>query len=166
LLSALRKIRESKNNQQSQTLFEDTKEAWLEKDETGPENENVHFGRFVWNRKKSNDNITDTDDGRGFSFYYARYVFNDKYVYEAFNETNPENEKTVGIIPKGNEKVMVVINAAIEDSLIRIISAWEVDDTSIWAKRYWKHRKFKESQTQETIENQSRLVESFFKNRR
>jgi uncharacterized DUF497 family protein len=127
------------------TPFEDTKEAWFEKDIAGPENEDVHIDRFVWNRKKSNDNITDTKDGNGFSFYYARCVFNDKFLIEAFNENNPENEKSIGIVPEGNQKVMVVINTSEgEDGLIRIISAWEVDDTSIWAKKYWQHRKLKE----------------------
>jgi hypothetical protein len=197
----LKKLKEIKKPQKP---FEDTKEAWFDKDKTGPENEDVRVGRFIWNRKKSNDNIIDTGDGdgKGFSFYYARCVDNDKFIYEAFNETNFENVRMVGIIlvrqpgwlslksckmprilrflaevirklkfpnnsivPNGNEKVMVAIDAITEGNLTRITSAWEVDNTSIWAKRYWTRRKFKESQTKKTLKNHQRLVGEYYKNK-
>ena len=120
------------------TPFEDTPQAWYEVDTTGPENEDVVCGNFVWHREKSNKNIKDTGDGKGFSFYLARYVFEDPYSVEIENETNPENDKTLGIVAENN--VMVVINAKIENDKIRIISAWEALPQSKYTTIYNKHK--------------------------
>lgn len=120
------------------TPFEDTPQAWYEVDTTGPENEDVVCGNFVWHREKSNKNIKDTGDGKGFSFFLARYVFEDPYSVEIENETNPENDKTLGIVAENN--VMVVINAKIENDKIRIISAWEALPQSKYTTIYNKHK--------------------------
>lgn len=127
-----------KEDATSNVPFEDTPQAWFEIDTTGPESEDVICGNFVWHREKSNKNITNTGDGKGFSFYLARYVFEDPYVVEIENETNPENDKTLGIVAENN--VMVVINAKLEGDKIRIISAWEALPVSKYTKIYNKHK--------------------------
>jgi uncharacterized DUF497 family protein len=109
-----------KNIKETQIPFENTREACFEEDTTGPENEDVYVDKFVWSRKKSNDNLKDTGNSKGFSFYYARYVFDDDFKYEAFNETNPEKEKTVGIVLQGNQKAVVVIDTIEENGLISV----------------------------------------------
>jgi uncharacterized DUF497 family protein len=138
--------------------YKDTPQAWFEKDESGPESEDVHIGDFIWNRKESNENITDVGGGKGFSFYYARYVFNDENSKTFYNETNPENEKTVGMVTK--DKVMVVIDTLTEGNLIRIISAWEVDDSSIWARRYHQNKKHK----RESIKIEAKRIKTLIDN--
>lgn len=120
------------------TPFEDTPQAWYGLDTTGPESEDVVCGNFVWHREKSNDNLKDTGDGKGFSFYLARYVFDDPYSVEIENETHPENDKTLGVVLENN--VMVVINAKVENDKIRIISAWEALPQSKYIRIYDKHK--------------------------
>ena len=71
------KLEQASKTKNETTPFEDTPQAWYELDTTGPENEDVVCGNFVWQREKSNKNIEDTGDGKGFSFYLARYVFED-----------------------------------------------------------------------------------------
>lgn len=132
------KLEQASKTKNETTPFEDTPQAWYELDTTGPENEDVVCGNFVWHREKSNKNIKDTGDGKGFSFYLARYVFEDPYSVEIENETNPENDKTLGIVAENN--VMVVINAKVENDKIRIISAWEALPQSKYTSIYNKHK--------------------------
>ena len=80
----------------SNVPFEDTPQAWFEIDTTGPESEDVICGNFVWHREKSNRNITDTGDGKGFSFYLARYVFEDPYVVEIENDPDFHSKPVIG----------------------------------------------------------------------
>ena len=132
------KLEQASKTKNETTPFEDTPQAWYELDTTGPENEDVVCGNFVWHREKSNKNIKDTGDGKGFSFYLARYVFEDPYSVEIENETNPESDKTLGIVAENN--VMVVINAKVENDKIRIISAWEALPQSKYTSIYNKHK--------------------------
>ena len=137
------------------TPFEDTPQAWYGLDTTGPESEDVVCGNFVWHREKSNNNLKDTGDGKGFSFYLARYVFDDPYSVEIENETHPENDKTLGVVLEN--KVMVVVNAKVENDKIRIISAWEAsakNDVEHY-KMYEIHRKIIDN-----LKNKTRVVES------
>ena len=106
----------------------DSREAWFFIDVSGSENEDVIVDSFIWNRKKSNENITDTRQGKGFSFYYARHAFDDEFSTFTYNEQNPENTKLLGIV---DEKVMVVINYELENNNYRIISAWETDNQNL-----------------------------------
>ncbi len=122
--------------------YEDSYEAYYEKDKTGPENEDVICGKFVWNRKKSNENITDTSDGKGFSFYLARHAFDDKFKVTIKDKTNEKNKQTLGVVA-GDEKLMVVVNVKTEGDKIRIISAWKTEDFSRYAKLYYDTNKNK-----------------------
>jgi len=117
----------------------DSLDAYFSVDISGPEGEDVLVDNFVWSRRKSNENIKDAHGkGKGFSFYYARRVFvDDDDSYEIYNEQNPDNFKTLGIV---YEKVMVVINCMWDDDRIRIISAWELDDESDLGRRYWARK--------------------------
>jgi hypothetical protein len=61
--------------------------AWIKVDT--PENKNIrinvkdNFGSYIWHRKKSNDNIRGkVEDGKGFSFFFARYAYSDEFKYE------------------------------------------------------------------------------------
>ena len=128
-----------------------SQEAFFSKDVSGLENEDVIVGDFIWNRGKSNENIIDTGDGKGFSFYYARHVFSDNDNIDVYNEQNPDNFKTLGIIDKN---VMVVINCETENERIRIISAWEVDNNNPLAVRYFRKKNMKKDKKhfQENIE--------------
>jgi uncharacterized DUF497 family protein len=127
---------------ESVTVNPNSENAYYEKDVSGPENEDVHINdgkiHFVWNRGKSNENISNTGDGKGFSFYLARHVYKDPNVlYIDCSEGNTDNEdrtRVVGIIP-GDEKTMSVIDIVNEDNNSkRIISANYVDASSKWAK--------------------------------
>jgi uncharacterized DUF497 family protein len=102
----------------------------------------VVLENFVWRRKKSNENVQDRGDGKGFSFYLARHIFDDPY-FTTTTATDPENEREVGIIP-GDDQVMIVMDTEIERSKIRIISACHADNSSRWADLYWKNRKRRE----------------------
>ena len=137
------------------TPFEDTPQAWYGLDTTRPESEDVVCGNFVWHREKSNNNLKDTGDGKGFSFYLARYVFDDPYSVEIENETHPENDKTLGVVLEN--KVMVVVNAKVENDKIRIISAWEAS-----AKNDVEHYKMYEIHRRiiDNLKNKTRVVES------
>ena len=111
--------------------------AYFSKDISGPENEDVFVEDFVWNRGKSNENLTNMRQGKGFSFYYARHAFEDEDCLHIFDIENLDNTKSLGII---FEKVVIVINCINENNKIRIISAWEDNDT-ILSDIYWKNKK-------------------------
>jgi hypothetical protein len=91
----------------------DSQEAWFSIDASGPENEDVIVDKFIWNRKKSNENLTDPRQGKGFSFYYARHAFDDDFCCDVYNEQHPENEKLLGVV---YQNVMVVINLRYENN--------------------------------------------------
>jgi uncharacterized DUF497 family protein len=115
----------------------DSELAYFSKDLSGPEDEDVFVDCFVWRRDKSNQNLIDTEHGKGFSFYYARHGFEDEDCLNIFNIENPDDiVKTLGIIYK---KKVIVITSIDEDDKIRIISAWEDDDTYL-TERYWKNK--------------------------
>jgi uncharacterized DUF497 family protein len=153
-------------------------EAYFEK-EPGDENEDVVLVDeiedrkiiFTWNRKKSNDNIVDFGYGKGFSFYLARHVFRDPFFTTTI-ATDPENKRGVGII-LNDENVMLVIDSELKENKIRIISAYYVDDTSIWSKLYWSNRRkneffgslSKKTESDEEIERRAKLIEAWEKRR-
>jgi uncharacterized DUF497 family protein len=167
------------------TLDPDSREAYYEKD-PGNENEDVIVldeieGKkvvFSWNRKKSNENIFDTDDGKEeFTFYLARHVFKDHFSLTT-SDMSPnaklENDLEIGIIP-GDKQEMVVVNVNSENwDKIRIISAYYIDGNNRLAKEYWKNRKKRElleshtikQESIEEIEKRRRLIEEWRKNRK
>jgi len=91
---------------------------------------------FIWNKGKSNDNIDDTDEGKGgFSFYEARYVYRDPYKQkDIVKASNPDGCSIAGTIFQGDSEVMLVIQERIEgkdeegDPKIRILSATYASD--------------------------------------
>ena len=115
----------------------DSPTAYFSIDTSGPENEDVAVENFIWNRKKSNENLIDTGQGKCFSFYFARHIFDDEDFCNIYNEQNPENIKSLGIVYKN---VIVVINTEFEHDKIRIISAWEVEKDSQLSKIYWNNK--------------------------
>ena len=115
----------------------DSREAYFSVDVSGPENEDVIVDRFIWNRKKSNENLSDPRQGKGFSFYLARHVFDDDFNCDVYNEQNPDNVKKLGIVYRN---VVVVIYFEFEDDKIRIISSWEEEEDSTLSKIYWRNR--------------------------
>ena len=114
-----------------ETAYKDSEAAFFEIEPGNPNEEvTVKDGNltFVWNRGKSNENITDTRSGKeGFSFYYARYAFKDKFkVFDSSLASDPKNEGILGTVPNGS-RVMIVINVkadALEKGVIRIVSAY------------------------------------------
>ena len=79
-----RVLRETKKNDTNDPskFNPDSKEAYFEKDSTGPEENDIIVGKFIWHREKSNNNLNDTRDNKGgFSFYYARRIYDDDYFY-------------------------------------------------------------------------------------
>jgi len=116
----------------------DSKEAYFSRDVSGPEDEDVVVDNFIWHRKKSNDNLSDEGQGKGFSFYYARNAFKDQFHCYVPNKRNPNNFRLLGIVYRN---VMVVIHCEYEDdNTIRIISAWETSEDSKDSNTYWENK--------------------------
>jgi len=121
---------------------------------------------FVWDRRKSNDNIVDPRPGKGFSFYLARHVFEDEnYIF--FSREKPRENEVVGIIP-GDKNIMTVARIIIErEKRIRIISASYVDEDSpqgiAYAENKWMrslHGKSKRKiENDEEIEERRKIIE-------
>jgi uncharacterized DUF497 family protein len=130
-----RTLRETK--EKTETPYKNTEQAWYEKEQGNPKEDVVvvdKFGNyqvvFKWTRKKSNENIFSTGTGKeGFSFYFARYIFTDSFLYE--NDALSNTDGATGVIGRINIKnrEMLVINAVEEATdTIRIISAYYADD--------------------------------------
>jgi hypothetical protein len=65
---------------------QNTLNAWIREDTPEEENARVEvkdsFGFYTWHRKKSNDNVRGKiENGKGFSFFFARYAYFDKFKY-------------------------------------------------------------------------------------
>jgi len=128
----------------------DSKEAFFARDISGSEDEDVVVDDFVWHRKKSNENLTDTGQGKGHSFYLSRHVFDDDFYNYVPNPQNPENSKVLGIV---FEKVMVVIEFEEDDGdTKRIISSWEVEEHSELSDVYWKNRRKEEKRMNQKLQ--------------
>jgi len=86
---------------------------------------------FVWSRRKSNENVMDTGQGKtGISFYQARYVYRDPYLdKDSVKTTNPGGLSVVGTVFNNDKEAMLVIKERLEgkdeegDPKIRIFSA-------------------------------------------
>ncbi len=151
-------ITKPENCHSPKEVYKDSREALYEK-ELGNEDDDVevtdrriHDGKlftFVWNRGKSNSNIDNTRDGKlGFSFYYARYVYRDEYLWEVPELTrDTRNTAFLGRIiedPETNEEfdlpVMLVIQAkkesVISNKRIRIVSAYFYYN-ELYTRRYF-----------------------------
>ena len=138
-IEKIRKIIEERKLQE-QAESDDLYEKFYEPEEGEP-NEDVYYENFVWNRKKSNDNIKDTGDGKGFSFYYAAQVWKDDDHYtikDKNNKEHPDNNITLGLVT--TENIVVVVNAELENGKIRIISAWEDVNEGHYTETYIKHK--------------------------
>ena len=87
-----------------------TLNAWIRIDTPEKENERVNvsddFGTNNWHRLKSNENVKGKiSDGKGFSFFFARYAFFDKYKYrdESFvTNTNLDYSSFLASVPFEN----------------------------------------------------------------
>jgi hypothetical protein len=115
-------------------LDPDSIEAWYDEDKTGAETDLVRVGNFIWYREKSNENVTNIDDGKGFSFYYARYAFNDKK-----KRTIQQKEGRNKTVAKISDSVYSVIDTEDDRNFTRIISAWKITDPySQWIRFYYR----------------------------
>jgi hypothetical protein len=132
------------SNQEKAAGYKDSEDARYEK-EVGDPNEDVFVKdtfkngeiiTFIWNRKKSNDNVDDTGTGKeGFSFYQARYVYRDPYKQKGTVKTsNPNGLSVVGTIFEGDEEAMLVVQEKEEgkdkegNRKVRIFSATYAND--------------------------------------
>ena len=79
---------------------------------------------FDWFREKSNENIVN----QGFSFYYARQVFDDAYGYVSEDPNNSSSEERFLQIGKvfgiQSEPLLVVVNTKYIGGVYRIVSAF------------------------------------------
>jgi uncharacterized DUF497 family protein len=136
-------------------VYKDSEAALYEKECESEENADVEVldrrrdtGKilhFIWDRKKSNDNVDDIRLGkRGFSFYYARYLYRDAYILECPELAKGLNNTAfIGMIEEEDdeEDVLLVIQAKHEEkNRIRIISSYYKEDYNL-LKRYTKHIK-------------------------
>jgi uncharacterized DUF497 family protein len=115
----------------------DSKEAFFSIDVSGPENEDVTVEDFIWNRKKSNENILDTRQGKGFSFYYARHAFTDvnKRIIHLGNGRNK-------IVARISDSVYIVIDTEDDRNFTRILSAWKITEPyNDWIRFYFRSGK-------------------------
>jgi hypothetical protein len=142
------------NNQKERSLvsYKDSEEARFNK-EVGDTQEDVTIKdvftnglkiTFVWNRGKSNENVTDIGDGKkGFSFYQARYVYRDPYSQKNIAKvSNPGGLSVVGTVFEDDQEAMIVIQEKEEgkdeegNRKIRIFSATYAPD--ILQLKYFK----------------------------
>ena len=75
---------------------QNTLAAWIREDMSNYEEIKVYdnYGRYEWQRDKSNENVRgDIKDGKGFSFFFARYAYLDSSPYEdeSFVTNNDNN---------------------------------------------------------------------------
>jgi uncharacterized DUF497 family protein len=92
--------------------------------------------RFIWNRKKSNENFKDRGDGKGFSFYFARYAYRDRNKVECPElARDPANTSYLALIEKDGEDILFVVQAKKIDTQgrIRIVSAYHRNDGRAWS---------------------------------
>jgi len=126
----------------------DSYEAYYEPDHGDPNelvevNDDVYT--FTWNRGKSNDNLTDTGEGKGFSFYLARRAYYDRYrLIDQRLATDINNTGILGRVDT-DPKLMIVINLeedfSNDDNRIHIISAYYTDNPKL-IKKYENHKRF------------------------
>jgi hypothetical protein len=97
------------------------------------------YENFEWDQNKSNQNIENQGDGKGFSFYFARYAYNDNYlyrdsslssggysgvlasIYSDFLKKFHNSQLSQKLSPNG--RILLVIDKIDENSRINIISA-------------------------------------------
>jgi len=87
-----------------------TLEAWIRVDTPEKEHERVYvsdnFGSHNWHRSKSNENVRgNKSDGKGFSFFFTRYAYSDKFKYDDesyVTNTNPDYSSFLASIPFEN----------------------------------------------------------------
>ena len=90
--------------------------------------------RFAWERWKSNDNLKDMRDRKGFTFFFARQAYYDDYMLECPELATGENTTAfVGqILDEKDQKfdnipTLIVIQATDEKDFIKIASAYRRD---------------------------------------
>jgi len=123
---------------------------------------------FMWHRRKSNENVKE----KGFSFYLARHVFKDAdKIVDPELASDPGNTGIAGIV-RGNDKVMIVLNAKsdiLEKGIIRIVSAYYTTDQNlIWRYNHIKklRRKYEsmmpsEEELDKLAEHNKRIFEEY-----
>jgi len=114
--------------------YKDSKVAFYEKEE-GDEDElvtvidsftNGTSIEFTWHRKTSNENICRPGDGKnGFSFYFARRIYRDPYIWKRPDlAADKNNTADLGRIGKAGKKAMLIVQVKeIEKGKIHIVSA-------------------------------------------
>ena len=80
-----------------------------------------HIARFEWDEKKSERN----KKSRGFAFDEARYVFDDPYALEFYDEAHSENETRFARLGYAGDRLLWVVFTAPGErgETIRIVSA-------------------------------------------
>ena len=87
---------------------------------------------FEWDREKSNETLRD----KGFSFYFARCVFRDEYLFfaEDKNNPNPSEDRFLAVgkpFDLQGVALLVVVNIKFEGNKYRIISAYPNESTRL-----------------------------------
>ncbi|MDR0556621.1 MAG: hypothetical protein LBG43_01930 [Treponema sp.] len=145
----LREIKKVEINDPSK-FNPDSEEACFGKDNTGPEENDVIVGKFIWHREKSNSNLDDTGDNKGgFSFYYARRIYDDDYFYYIPIRKNkktviPGRGHGVGRLPQPDNSPLLTIDMKEEiqgKKYIRIISARYTNKAEVEMYEYNKEMK-------------------------
>jgi len=92
------------------------------------------FLTFTWERKKSNENLIDQREGKGFSFYLARHAYYDKYKLP--KDSLAYDKKNTGMVAQIqlDKKYTIVIN--VKPNLntpkkIHIVSAYYTDSPTL-----------------------------------
>jgi uncharacterized DUF497 family protein len=133
----------------------DSDEAYFYKDTSGPEENDVIVTKFIWHRGKSNANIDDTREYKGgFSFYYARHIYEDKYFYYIPPRKNkkqviPGRYHGVGKLPKPDNSSLLVVDTREEvhgKKYLRIISSRYANEAE---KALYEHNKERIQLTEE-----------------
>ena len=133
---------------------------------------------FTWYRGKSNENLTDTREGKeGFSFYLARHAYYDiDRIIDNSLATDKNCTGIIGIVEKSDNKLMIVINVKPDeddDYKIHIVSAYYTYEPKI-IKQYNIQKKQNErireaiafqtddelARLHENIERRNRYIES------
>jgi hypothetical protein len=138
---------------------QNTISAWIRIDT--PEKENIevevkdNFGSYSWHRQKSNDNVKGKiEDGKGFSFFFARYAYFDKFIYEdeSFSTSTDLNHSAIlAVVPFKNiisfnkdiindENIMKKLHPS--NAVLLLINTQENKNTKIISATYTEKKEY------------------------
>jgi hypothetical protein len=144
---------------------QNTLSAWIRIDTPEAENERIEvrdsYGNHAWHRGKSNDNVRGkVRDGKGFSFFFARYAYSDSFRYEDESystNSDPTYSAFLATVPFGNilgfdrikkdKSIMKILNPS--NAVLLLI---DINSTDIISATYTKKKDHLDAYIQNRVE--------------